>query len=147
MVSAADIARDVAGRRRRVPVHVHHDLDADYLIHGDETALTRALDHLVTNATRHARRHVDVRLSRTTVHVRLDIDDDGPGVPYADRTRVLQRFVRLDEARTRDAGGAGLGLTVAHDVITTHHGTLDITDSPNGGARVTVTIPIADTYT
>ena len=69
------------------------------------------------------------------------VDDDGPGIPESDRADVVQRFVRLDEGRARDVGGAGLGLAVASDVAAAHGGRLEIGDSPLGGARVTITLP------
>ena len=73
--------------------------------------------------------------------VRVDVDDDGPGIPVHQRSEVVRRFVRLDEGRDRDAGGAGLGLAVSADVARAHGGYLRIADSPLGGARVTLTLP------
>jgi signal transduction histidine kinase len=69
------------------------------------------------------------------------VHDDGPGVAEADRTAVFDRFVRLDEARSTDAGGAGLGLAIVADVIAAHGGEVSITESPLGGAAVTMRLP------
>ena len=69
------------------------------------------------------------------------IGDDGPGVSPEDRDRIFERFVRLDSARTRDTGGTGLGLAIVNDVVTSHHGTITITDGDLGGATFTVEIP------
>jgi signal transduction histidine kinase len=71
----------------------------------------------------------------------LDIDDDGPGIDPADRERVKKRFVRLDEARTRDTGGSGLGLAIVAELVAAHHGSVEITGSPLGGARIEVRLP------
>ena len=71
----------------------------------------------------------------------LTVDDDGPGIPEFERDRVLQRFVRLDEARSRDDGGSGLGLSIVDEVVRAHAGSLSIGRSPRGGARIQVTIP------
>jgi signal transduction histidine kinase len=71
----------------------------------------------------------------------LVVDDDGPGVPEADRERVFDRFTRLDEARGRADGGAGLGLAVVWRVVEQHGGTVVIGASPLGGARFEVRLP------
>ena len=68
----------------------------------------------------------------------LTVDDDGPGIPAADRARVFERFTRLDEARDRGHGGAGLGLAIAKEIIDHHGGTVSIGTSPLGGTRLTV---------
>jgi signal transduction histidine kinase len=73
--------------------------------------------------------------------VELVVDDDGPGVPVADRQRIFERFTRLEEARTRDRGGAGLGLAVVAETVRSLGGTVAVGDSPHGGARFTVTLP------
>jgi len=71
----------------------------------------------------------------------LTVDDDGPGIPESERERVLQRFVRLDEARSRDDGGSGLGLSIVDEVVRAHGGSMSITQSPLGGTRIEVTLP------
>lgn len=111
---------------------------------GDEAALRRVLRNLTDNAVRHAATTIALRLGAVEGAVVLDVDDDGPGIPPDERDRVRDRFVRLDEARGRDAGGAGLGLAIVDELVTAHGGTLQITASPLGGARVTVRLPSAD---
>jgi len=71
------------------------------------------------------------------------VDDDGPGIAPAKRADVVRRFVRLDDGRARDGGGAGLGLAVTSDVATAHGGRLEIGDAPLGGARLTLVLPRA----
>lgn len=70
------------------------------------------------------------------------VDDDGPGIPVADRTRVFERFVRLDDARSRDAGGSGLGLALCERICRLHGGAIEVADSPLGGARLSVRLPL-----
>jgi signal transduction histidine kinase len=114
---------------------------------GDSAALRRVVRNLLGNARRHARQTVTVRLSIDTPPASgtgpptdaaptatLTVADDGPGIPAADRHRVFQRFVRLDEARTRDAGGAGLGLAIVADIVAAHGGRVWIDDN-HPGAR------------
>jgi signal transduction histidine kinase len=138
--SIADAVRDVGARTRRVPVDVTVGDGVDPVV-GDAAAVGRALDHLVANAARHASSAVQVAVVGDPVEVRVEVDDDGPGIPVARRADVVRRFVRLDAGRARDQGGAGLGLAVTADVATAHGGRLDIGDAPLGGARLTLVLP------
>jgi signal transduction histidine kinase len=110
---------------------------------GDPSALSRLVRNLVDNAVRHA--HDGIRLECAAVggSARVLVSDDGPGVPAADRQRVFGRFVRLDTPRDRAAGGAGLGLSIVAQIIEAHHGTVSVDDSPSGGARFVVDLPLA----
>ncbi|MFC6707314.1 sensor histidine kinase [Flexivirga alba] len=110
---------------------------------GDPNALTRVVRNLLDNATRHATSTVHAQLSTAGRTVVFVVADDGPGIQLADRERVFERFTRLDEARSRDAGGAGLGLAIVRDVVVAHDGTVEITDN-DPGARFTVKLPVAD---
>jgi signal transduction histidine kinase len=110
-------------------------------VHGDGEALRRMLRNLTENAARHAQGRIEIAVSERDGNVRLTIDDDGPGIPESERERVLKRFVRLDEARSRDAGGSGLGLSIVDEVVRSHGGSLSIGRSPLGGARIEVTLP------
>jgi signal transduction histidine kinase len=143
-VSAIDVAHEVAARRRARPVHVDvpagPDAQPPPAVAADGAALTRALDHLVDNAVRHAASEVQIVVAAEDGEVAIHVDDDGPGIAAGDRSRVTQRFVRLDDGRARDAGGAGLGLAVATDVAVALGGRLAIGDSPLGGARVSVNL-------
>ncbi|MFI9005990.1 sensor histidine kinase [Actinosynnema sp. NPDC053489] len=112
-------------------------------VRGSRALLHRLLGNLLDNAERHATSAVTVRLTVKRAHAVLDVLDDGPGIPPQDRERAFDRFTRLDDARTRDTGGTGLGLPIARRIATTHHGTLHATDHPTGGARFTATLPLA----
>lgn len=109
-------------------------------VEADIDALRRVLRNLVDNAARHARSRVAFSLAEVDGGVVFDVDDDGPGVPDQDRGRVFERFVRLDDARARDAGGSGLGLAIVSELIAAHDGTVSIAESPLGGARVRITL-------
>jgi signal transduction histidine kinase len=110
-------------------------------IDGDIAGLRRVLRNLGDNAARHARTRISFALAAHDGAVVLAVDDDGPGIPDGDRDRVLERFVRLDDARARDAGGSGLGLAIAAELVAAHGGTISIADSPLGGARIEVNLP------
>jgi signal transduction histidine kinase len=134
-----DIVLAEAGRLRRVPVDVSAVSAGRVLGRLDE--FSRVVAHLLDNATRHAETTVAVGLVIAAGQVRLTIDDDGPGVPVADREVIFERFARLDEARSRDVGGAGLGLAVVAGVVQRSNGSVAVETSPSGGARFVVTLP------
>jgi len=111
---------------------------------GDPAQLARVVRNLVDNAERHAARAVSLSVrERDGRVVVLTVADDGPGIPITDRTRVFDRFTRLDDSRTRDTGGYGLGLAIVSEVVAAHGGSVTIDDAPAGGARVVVELPTA----
>ncbi|CAB3862478.1 ATP-binding protein [Achromobacter piechaudii] len=98
--------------------------------------MTRALLNLLQNAIRHAGGRVQVALTSPAPHEYvLTVDDDGPGVPGADRERIFEPFIRLDESRARVTGGTGLGLAIVSRVARWHNGAAAVSDSALGGAR------------
>nr|WP_229882488.1 ATP-binding protein [Streptomyces alanosinicus] len=105
--------------------------------------LARVLGNLLDNSQGHASSTVPVELRADGANAMLTVTDDGHGVATCDRERVFERFVRLDEARTRDDGGAGLGLAIARDVVQRQRGTLAVGEGPGGGAAFRVTLPRA----
>ena len=115
-------------------------------VRGVRGLLRSLVANLLDNAARHARGTVQVTLREDvkTGHVVLRVDDDGPGIPPSDRSRVFDRFVRLDEARGRDHGGSGLGLAIVAEVARVHGATVDVAESPAGGARLEVRLPLSD---
>jgi signal transduction histidine kinase len=110
-------------------------------VDGDAAALRRMVRNLADNAARHAGGHLAFSVTERDGTVLLAVDDDGPGIPVADRERVFERFVRLDGARSRDDGGSGLGLAIVAELAAVHGGTVAIASSSLGGARVEVTLP------
>lgn len=128
---------------------LRRDTDLDVRFHAepvvlicDVTGLGRVLRNLVDNAARHARSAVEISVKHHDANAILVIGDDGPGIPSADRERVFDRFVRLDTDRSREGGGSGLGLAIVAELVTAHHGSVEIDDRPGGGARFTVAIPL-----
>ena len=107
----------------------------------DADALRRVLRNLGDNAARHAASRIDIALTQRGREVVLAIDDDGPGIPEAERGRVFERFVRLDDARSRDEGGSGLGLSIVDEVVRAHHRSASISQSRLGGARIEIRLP------
>lgn len=112
-------------------------------VYGDMASVVR---NLLDNAQRHARSQVAVSLSTVGPLVRLSVDDDGPGVPPDQRQKVFERFSRLQEGRSRDAGGTGLGLALTRRIVEAHGGKIFIETSPLGGASFVVELPAAEEH-
>ncbi|MGX1367347.1 signal transduction histidine kinase [Streptomyces canus] len=138
-IELAELVRERAAGRDGVTVRAQA-----VEVTGSRGQLERVLDNLLDNARRHARSAVAVTVRRDgDRHAVVEVADDGDGVPAGDRERIFERFVRLDEARARDDGGAGLGLAIARDVAARHGGTLTVRDAPAGGALFELRLPVA----
>nr|MBA2464864.1 sensor histidine kinase [Nocardioidaceae bacterium] len=77
---------------------------------------------------------------------KIEVEDDGPGIPEAERERVFERFVRLDQSRTRASGGTGLGLAIAREISAAHGGSLNV-EAGARGARLVMMLPYEGTTT
>ena len=110
---------------------------------GDRDQLARAIRNLLDNSVRHARERVRVMLAEDGGAITLAVADDGPGIAPEDRERIFERFTRLDEARAREAGGAGLGLAIAREIAERHGGSLTLDTGHAGGARFVLRLPAA----
>ncbi len=104
-------------------------------------AFKRCLANLVSNAARHAP-SIAITGHRDHRWLTVTVDDDGPGIPAAMREEVFKPFLRLDDARNQDEGGTGLGLAIARDIARSHGGEITLSDSPLGGLRAAVRVPV-----
>ena len=132
-----DLAEVVSAAQRAIPacegIEVSTHIAAHTTIVGACSQLERAVRNLVENACRHASRRVAITVS--TDHT-VSVEDDGPGVPPDQRSRIFERFARADDARTRSVGGTGLGLALVQAIAERHGATVTVDDSPTlGGAR------------
>ncbi|MFD5702020.1 sensor histidine kinase [Streptomyces lasiicapitis] len=139
-VDLAALAREELSQRPGDRVAVTTSLDGAEVA-GSRGQLARVLGNLVTNAQRHTRSRVTVTTRADGAWAVLEVADDGDGVPPEERERIFERFVRLDDARSRDEGGAGLGLAIARDVAARHGGTLTVDDALEGGAVFVLRLP------
>ncbi|MFZ2512060.1 MAG: HAMP domain-containing sensor histidine kinase [Gordonia sp. (in: high G+C Gram-positive bacteria)] len=116
------------------------------LVVGDPRQLTRALRNLTDNAAGHATSRIvlSMRANDDAKQVSVRVADDGPGIPVADRTRVFDRFVRLDAARAHRTGGSGLGLPIVAEIARAHDGTVSVIDGDTRGATLALTLPMLD---
>jgi signal transduction histidine kinase len=108
---------------------------------GRPTALKRAFANLVDNAVKYGER-ARVTLETASASLVVAVEDDGPGVPARELDRVFEPFYRLETSRSRDTGGAGLGLALVRAAIAAHGGDVTLGNRPEGGLRATVTLPV-----
>lgn len=101
----------------------------------------RAVSNLLVNALRHARSRVELRLRREDARIHILVEDDGDGVPPADRERIFNPFFRRDDARTQNSRGSGLGLAIVRRIAEQHSGEVSVQDSTLGGACFRLSLP------
>ncbi|WDT89310.1 HAMP domain-containing protein [Streptomyces sp. SCSIO-PteL053] len=136
------VREEVSQRTRdRIAVAVEVPEGGAFEVNGSRGQLSRVIGNLLDNAQRHAESSVAVSVAADGRGVRVEVRDDGAGVPEDERERIFERFVRLDDARSRDDGGAGLGLAIARDVAARHGGTLTVHRADEGGAAFRLWLP------
>ncbi len=152
-VDLGDLVREVVRRRAEPPVGVEVQLDAGVHVAGGSTPLARIIGNLLDNAERHAVTRVDVRVTTrpdasggarggTRAAGVVEVGNDGPLIAIEDAERIFERFVRLDDARTRDTGGSGLGLPIARQLARAHGGDLRL-EAARPGTTFVLTLPLA----
>ncbi|GAA4577627.1 hypothetical protein GCM10023193_81570 [Planotetraspora kaengkrachanensis] len=134
------VQAEVSQRLDRLPVRVR--TGSSVPVTCVRVQIARLLRNLLDNAQRHSRSLIQVGVRRDGPFAELTVDDDGPGIPEPDRERVFERFTRLDTARSRGHGGTGLGLAIALEIARAHRGTLEAGESPSGGARFLLRLPL-----
>ncbi len=140
-INIGAILEDLRADSERHGAELGVETRGDLAIRVRPMAMKRCVGNLVANAQRHAE-HVLVSATREAQFVSIIVDDDGAGIAPANREDVFRPFYRLDEARNQDEGGAGLGLAIARDIARSHGGDITLSDSPLGGLRAAVRIPV-----
>ncbi len=135
--AAEAAARARSGGAERLAV----DLPSGLLLAVKTNALRRCATNLIDNAFKHGR-HVRVSLAREERFAEIHVDDDGPGIAETQREEAFRPFHRLDEGRNLQTGGVGLGLAIARDIARAHGGDLLLSESPEGGLRATIRLPV-----
>ncbi len=110
--------------------------DASATIEAEPRLFQRAVENLIRNAVKYTHHRVRVRVENQHKWVTITVEDDGPGIPAADRERIFQPFVRLESSRSRDHGGIGLGMAIAARIINAHGAKIDVRASELGGALI-----------
>jgi len=137
----SDLLREVVEGARREGATIDLHIEGDMLLPLRRDAFRRCLTNLVSNSTLHAE-HIAIRAGQREDGVVMTIDDDGPGIPAEQRQEVFRPFYRLDTSRNRETGGVGLGLSISRDVVRSHGGEISLDDSPLGGLRVQIRLPL-----
>ena len=141
MTDLSTLLQEVADRARRnnarIDLHTEGRIDVTLRPNGFDRCIT----NLVENANRYAE-HISIRAGVRDDGVEIVIDDDGPGIPQDQREEVFRPFYRLERSRNPGTGGVGLGLSIAQDSVRTHGGEIILEDSPMGGLRVRIRLPI-----
>ena len=140
------IASDAAADARAVAPNREIALNAPgpVVISGDDTRLRQVLGNLVRNAIVHTPARTPIEIGVTTVNgtARLSVVDHGPGLNANDLDRIFEPFFRADPSRSRDSGGAGLGLSIVSAVVTAHGGRVQVKETSGGGATFEVELPL-----
>ncbi len=111
---------------------------------GDRDRIVQVMVNIVSNSIKYTPNggHIAMTVGAQGDRVWLEVDDDGIGIPQADRDRIFERFYRVDKARSRQSGGTGLGLSIAKEIVDRHHGSLSLVDKEGPGLRVRLELPI-----
>lgn len=139
-VDIAALIREVCADLSENPDDISLELEEGLLVECQPVSIRRVLTNVIDNAVLYGAR-VRVSAFANDGNVVIDADDDGPGIPPADRDKVFTPFRRLEQSRNRETGGAGLGLSIAQTIVRGHGGSIELTDSPLGGLRVRMVLP------
>lgn len=138
-IDVTELVESLVQRQRDHYPDLEIELDqpssASAMVHS--SSFQRALRNLLLNACRHAERKVIARVTSDDAAVVVEVHDDGPGVRPTERQKIFDPFARVDPSRNRASGGVGLGLAIVRRILTAHDGTVDVDESPLGGARFT----------
>jgi len=143
------IARDAAADARVVAPQREISLQAPdtVMVSGDDTRLRQVVGNLVRNALVHtpSATPIEIAVATTNGTARVSVADHGPGLKPEDRERIFEPFFRADPSRSRDSGGAGLGLSIVSAVVVAHGGRVEVRETNGGGATFEVALPLAKT--
>ena len=140
-INLSRILQDVVNKMQSTSVSININTKTIHYVPLKPNSFKRAITNIINNASNYGKQ-IDIIVRKLPATIIIQIDDDGPGIPLKDREDVFKPFYRLDVARNPDTGGSGLGLTIARDVARAHGGDIFIEDSPKGGARINMRLPL-----
>ncbi|MEM1296319.1 MAG: HAMP domain-containing sensor histidine kinase [Verrucomicrobiota bacterium] len=142
MREAAEVMRPISeDSKANLEVQLPDQTESEIV--GSPDALLTILTNLIDNAMKHGSKNPKIRLSarETEDAVQISVEDDGPGIPLSERKKVFARFYQIDQRLSRQGEGCGLGLHISRSLAKAHSGSLEISDSDLGGAKITLTLP------
>jgi len=149
-IDLGQLARDVVASLAILAEERHQQITMDIpdrvVVTVDRLVVREAIANVVDNAIKYSppQSRIDVRVSANRDQAYLDIADQGAGVPAEHRTRVFDRFFRIDEGRSRDRGGTGLGLAIAKWAVDVNGGHISVEEGRNGGTFFRITLPLTE---
>ncbi len=140
-VDLALMVEDIVAVWRRNGVKIDSHVEGTLMAWLRPDAIKRGIENLVANASRYGGQ-LWIRAGLRGDAIEITVDDDGPGIPESHREDVFRPFYRLDESRNPETGGTGLGLAIARDLLRSHGGDILLEDSPHGGLRARIRLPV-----
>lgn len=141
-VDMKELVGGIINKYNQVNVYISYQTDdKKAIVHGREQALKRAITNIISNALYYGK-NVAVKMQTEHRKLKILIDDDGPGIPKEKREDVFKAFYRIEGSRNKKTGGVGLGLSIAKDIVVSHGGTIELSDSDLGGLRVIIKLPL-----
>ena len=137
-----ELIAQLVEKQRKINQNITLHIEEEVQICARLNDISRAISNILTNASRYAS-HTRVTLGIRSKTACLMIDDDGPGIAKEKRSDVFKAFYRVESSRNKSTGGIGLGLTITRDIVLSHGGDIELTDSPFGGLRVIILLPLA----
>jgi signal transduction histidine kinase len=140
---ADKVLRMLTPLARKQSIRLDLDCPADCAVTASADDLYQILFNLVENGIKYNLEggRVLLRAWMEPDAVRIDVEDTGMGIPDMEKSRIFERFYRVDKARSRKAGGAGLGLSIVHDMVLRSRGSIEVSDGENGGTRFSLCFP------
>ena len=133
---------DLALNQKKITVECHFS-ERPFLIPGDSKSMEQVFSNLVDNAIKYSEPggKIAVRGSYESGLVKIEVEDEGIGIPESDIPRIFERFYRVDKSRSRESGGTGLGLAIVKHIIERHSGQIYVKSHPQKGSTFTITLP------
>ena len=112
----------------------------DFVFNGRKLSIQRCLNNLIENSTKFANK-IEITFQKLKSNIFIFIEDDGPGIPIQERENVFKPFYKIDKSRSQKSSSVGLGLSISTDIIRSHGGKIELSDSKFGGLKVLISLP------
>ena len=140
LIEMDQLLKNIISRYENKNIVFSPDNNDKVIFNGRIISIKRCITNLLNNATSYGKK-IEVILKKTKYSIIIFIDDDGPGIPESESENVIKPFYRMDESRSQNKSGVGLGLSIASDIIRSHGGDLVLDKSPYKGLRVKISLP------